>query len=537
MRDMHRRARLAIPPLLIAAAVLAAAMPVGVAAGFPSKDSDYHDYAEMAAALDEAVADHPSIVRKFSIGKSYQGRDIWAVKISDNVASDENEPEVFFDGLHHAREHLTVEQALAVVSWLTDGYGSDGRITHIVNQREIYVVPMVNPDGGEYDIAGSTYRAWRKNRQPNAGSTYIGTDLNRNYGYKWACCGGSSGSKSALTYRGPKAFSAPETRAIRDFWASRVVDGRQQIRAAITFHTAGEQILWPYGYTRTDVPSTMTKDDHAALVAMGKAMARMNGYTPMQSSSLYVTDGDQIDWAYGMHRIFMYTFELYPSHDEVSSNARFYPADEKIGPETERNKAAILYLIERAGCLYEVIGKAKQLCGPYFDDLEVTRGWKADRWGTDTATAGTFERTDPAATTHQLGTTTSGRKAIVTGASAGSSAGSYDLDYGITTYSSPLISLPPGDRGDLTFRYYMAHSSAASSQDYFRAYVMREDGSKTVVKEERASPHDDRPSWLTATISMDPWAGDTIRIVFEAADLGTSNLVEVGIDDVRITRP
>ena len=126
----------------------------------------------MVAELDKAVADHPAIVRKFSIGKSYQGREIWAAKISDNVATDENEPEVLFDGLHHAREHLTVEQALAILRWLTDGYGDrPAAITRLVDRREICIVFMVNPDGGEYDLTGSPYRAWRKNRQPNAGST------------------------------------------------------------------------------------------------------------------------------------------------------------------------------------------------------------------------------------------------------------------------------------------------------------------------------------------------------------------------------
>ncbi len=95
--------------------------------------------------------------------------------------------------------------------------------------------------------------------------------------------------------------------------ASRRIDGRQQIKTAITFHTAGEQVLWPYGYTKTDVPGDMTTDDHDALVALGKKMAATNGYTPMQSSSLYITDGDEIDWAYGHEHIFMYTFEMYPA--------------------------------------------------------------------------------------------------------------------------------------------------------------------------------------------------------------------------------
>ena len=119
---------------------------------------------------------------------------MWAVKVSDNVATDEPEPEVLFDSLHHAREHLTLEQNLALLRWLTDDYGTDAQITSIVNSREIWIVFAVNPDGAEFDLTGDPYREWRKNRQPNAGSTHRGTDLNRNYSYKWRCCGGSSGS-------------------------------------------------------------------------------------------------------------------------------------------------------------------------------------------------------------------------------------------------------------------------------------------------------------------------------------------------------
>ena len=204
--------------------------------------------------------------------------------------------------------------------------------------------------------------------------------------------------------------------------ASRRVGGRQQIKTAITFHTAGEQILWPYGYTKTDIPSDMTTDDHAALVALGRKMAATNGYTAMQSSSLYVTDGDEIDWAYGVEHIFMYTFELYPSHSQVSSNARFYPRDEVIAPQTERNKAAILMLIEAAGCPYSATGTAKANCGPLYDSFQTYGGWIANPLGTDTATGGAWQRANPATTARQAGTVPSGSHALVTGRLAGATA-------------------------------------------------------------------------------------------------------------------
>lgn len=327
---------------------------------FPPADSAYHDYAEMVAEIQQAEADHGAIFDLFSMGTSYEGRTIWAGKISDNVGTDEDEPEVLFTHHQHAREHLTVEMGLYTLRILTDEYGTDSQITNLVNSREIWMVFDMNPDGGEYDIATGSYRSWRKNRQPNPGSSYVGTDLNRNWGYRWGCCGGSSGTFSSETYRGASAFSAPETQVVRDFVNSRVIGGEQQITVAIDFHTYQELVLWPYGYTFTDVPSDMTQDDHNVLVTMGQAMAATNGYTPEQASDLYITDGTINDWLYGVHRIMNYTFEMYP---RTSTHGGFYPPDEVIPTQTSRNRDAVLYLLEQADCPYDVIGKGAQYCG------------------------------------------------------------------------------------------------------------------------------------------------------------------------------
>jgi carboxypeptidase T len=326
---------------------------------FPSADSNYHDYAEMVAELQQAALDHPSIFSLFSPGVSYQGRTIWAGKISDNVGTDEDEPEVLFTHHQHAREHLTVEMALYTLRILTDEYGTDPQITSLVNGRELWLVFDMNPDGGEYDIATGSYASWRKNRQPNTGSSAIGTDLNRNWGYKWGCCGGSSGTASSDTYRGASGFSAPETQVVRDFVNSRVIGGKQQITTHIDFHTYAELVMWPYGYTLTDLPADMTQDDHDTFVTMGQAMAATNGYTPQQMSDLYITDGTICDWLYGAHHIFSYTFEMYPV---TSGQGGFYPPDEVIPAQTTRNRASILYLLEHSDCVYTVIGKQGQYC-------------------------------------------------------------------------------------------------------------------------------------------------------------------------------
>ena len=132
--------------------------------------SGYHNYPEMVGEIKQAAIDYPDIVSVFSIGKSYQGRDIWMAKISDNVATDEDEPEVLIDALHHAREHLTTEQALATLKWLTQGYGTDPTVTRLVDTREIFIIFALNPDGMQYDLTGDPFRAWRKNRQPNPGA-------------------------------------------------------------------------------------------------------------------------------------------------------------------------------------------------------------------------------------------------------------------------------------------------------------------------------------------------------------------------------
>ncbi|MEU1006052.1 M14 family metallopeptidase [Streptomyces tibetensis] len=326
---------------------------------FPSADSKYHNYAEMTSEINSIVSANPSIASQRVIGKSYQGRNIVAIKISDNVGTDESEPEVLFTHHQHAREHLTVEMALYLLRELTSGYGSDSRVTGMVNNREIWIVPDINPDGGEYDIASGSYRSWRKNRQPNSGSSYLGTDLNRNWDHRWGCCGGSSGSTSSETYRGPAAESAPEVKVVSDFVRSRVVGGKQQIKAGVDFHTYSELVLWPFGYTYSDTTTGMTADDNSAFKAVGRKMAASNGYTAEQSSDLYITDGSIDDYLWGAHKIFAYTFEMYPR----SGGGGFYPPDEVIERETSRNRDAVLQLLENADCMYRSIGKETQYCG------------------------------------------------------------------------------------------------------------------------------------------------------------------------------
>jgi len=340
---------------------VALAAPATGSAAEPNGFEYFHTYAEVKTEIDQTVADHPGIAKRFNIGRSYEGRKIWGIKISDNVGADENEPEVFINAQIHARERATNELALAIVGWLTDTYG-DGdpfgqRVTGIVDSREIFIVPTINPDGAEFDIQGGQWRQWRKNRQPIPDSTEIGIDLNRQFGYMWNCCGGSSAKPSSTTYHGPHAWYAPEARRYRNFVNSRVINGRQQITVILSLHSAGRLVLWPYSYTRQNVPPEMPQDEHHAFVDLGSEVAALNGYRPEQGSDLYIVDGDQDDWAYHEHGIFTLTFEM-----ARGAVKRYYPTQSELAVDINANRPAVLHLLEEANCPFRAARPAAQYC-------------------------------------------------------------------------------------------------------------------------------------------------------------------------------
>jgi hypothetical protein len=206
-----------------------------------------------------------------------------------------------------------------------------------VNSRQIYIIPSVNPDGGEYDIATGSYRFWRKNRQPTSG--IFGTDQNRNYTYKWGCCGGSSGQPNSETYRGPSPLSTPESARMADFMIAH-----PNVTTGISYHAYGDLALYPYGYTFTDIPSDMTLMDYQTFVAMGAEIQRTTGYQAQQSSDLYITDGDWNDWMYGALGRYPITIELGGYGDG------FYPPDEVIPTEIAKNRQAALFVAAIADC-------------------------------------------------------------------------------------------------------------------------------------------------------------------------------------------
>jgi hypothetical protein len=137
----------------------------------------------------------------------------------------------------------------------------------------------------------------------------------------------------------------------------RVVGGEQQIRVIVSLHSAGRLVLWPYSYTKQDIPPEMPVDDHTAFVAFGTEMARLNDYRPRQASDLYIVDGDANDWAYHAHGIFAFTFEMLRG-----ANNRYYPSASEIRHDLLRNRPALLHMIENADCPYRDAGLEEEHC-------------------------------------------------------------------------------------------------------------------------------------------------------------------------------
>jgi carboxypeptidase T len=537
--------RIGLATLLLSAIAFATA-PVAQAgmAEFPTGFERYHTNSEVEAALDAAVASfgqgQGAILKRYVIGRSFEGRDIWAVKISDNVAVDENEPEVLSESGMHAREHITVEMALYMIDLLTQNYGrSDGlgqRVTNIVNSREIWIIPVLNPDGAEYDIFGGAFHKWRKNRQTFDWTRKVGIDINRNFSFMWGTKG-SAGKPGSGQYRGQFPFQATEAAVLRDFILARRINGTQQIKTVFNWHSYGEFIMWPYGYTKVDVPPTMTVADHTTFVALGTQMARLNGYRARQGSDSYIYSGDFPAWAYGEQRLFVFTFEMHPKIGAGPAGGGFYPPASVVDAQVQRNREAVLYFLEQADCPYRAAGLGATNCGPLYDDFETDRGWALNPRGTDSATGGAWERAVPQSSVdavgpRQLAAVASGRAALVTGRLSGGNASANDLDGGTTSASSPSVVLD-GGHWTLDFRYTFAHDAAAGNADYLQVSVIH-GNNVTPVWTVNGQAAIRNASWTSATASLDAWAGKTVRLIFEANDGGADNILEAAIDDVRV---
>jgi hypothetical protein len=257
---------------------------------------EYLSYPEVVTALNGFASTYPAITDLASIGTSTEGRDIWALKISDNAATDESEPEVLILGNTHAREQITQIICVAMAESLLSNYGNDPQFTAWVDEREIWIVPVLNPDGLTWVETSDLF--WRKNRwvDPQSLITH-GVDLNRNYAYEWGHDdAGSSGSPVSALYRGPSAASEPETQAMQNFIDSR------DLTFCISYHAYGNLTLWGPGF-KPAIPV-----DQDLFVEFGDIVNQQNGYLPGNTGmgNIYITNGVMDDWVY-----------LSPTHSKV----------------------------------------------------------------------------------------------------------------------------------------------------------------------------------------------------------------------------
>ena len=298
----------------------------------------FHSYKEIEQDLLAIESAHPNLARVIDIGDSLENRNIYALKISDNVQMEEDEAGVLFLGCHHAREWISVEVPFLIGKYLVENYATNSEIKELVDRSEIWIIPLVNPDGLEYSI--HFYRYWRKNMRDNGDGSY-GVDLNRNYGFKWGYDNaGSSPIPFSGTYRGKSPFSEPETQAIRDLFTQK------NFQALITYHSYSQVILYSWGYTKEPSYKNGLLANLAA--EMSAFIEPVNGrlYEYGQAGDFfYLTNGDTTDWSFGVYGIPSYTIEL-PPVDQIHGG--FFNAEEDINSIFNENLPSALYLIDWA---------------------------------------------------------------------------------------------------------------------------------------------------------------------------------------------
>ncbi len=345
----------------------------------------YRTVVEMRALLNEKAVQYPNLAEVFVYGSSWEkvnsgggaGHDLFGIKLT-NKQRPGPKPRFFLMTAIHARELATSEVALRFIDYLLNGYGVDGDATWLLDEHEIIVVPVVNPDGRV--IAEQGYQQ-RKNTNYTYGGnclnppTYydqIGVDLNRNSSFKWGTVNTPSEPRCGQTYPGPFAASEPETAGLENLVRSLFPDQRGPLDTdaasiattgvLISLHSYGNLVLWPWGHMSTAAPNA------TELSLIGRKFASYNGYTPHQSIGLYPTSGTTDDWSYGELGIASFTFEIGPSSGQCGG---FFPPLSCLDGGTDgafwpRNLGALVYAARIARTPYQLVH------GPTPDTLTAT---------------------------------------------------------------------------------------------------------------------------------------------------------------------
>lgn len=307
----------------------------------------YHGYDALVAELRTIQSANSRIVTLSTIGTSVEGRAIVAARIT-NPDVTTRKPVVVYLAAYHAREVVTPELALKTLHMFVDDYGRDPLLTNLVDTREIWVVPLVNPDGWSRVERGAQW--WRKNADGNptgcgvnpgvgAGSATPGVDLNRNHDDHWGQDLGSSPDPCGETYRGAAAHSEPEAQAVQTLVNST------HPTALISWHSYGNQVLWPWGYSATAGSASPLLD------ALGGRLAALTGYQGGPTgSTLYVTSGELTDWAWVTTGTAGFTIEVGGYADSPTCRGGggscnpFAPPYSAVSRFWDQNRLAALYL-------------------------------------------------------------------------------------------------------------------------------------------------------------------------------------------------
>ncbi|NTV83604.1 MAG: hypothetical protein HGA23_04810, partial [Bacteroidales bacterium] len=268
--------------------------------------ANYHDYNSSRTLVDSLMAVYPQLIEKHIYGYSLLSRELYAVKISDNVQQDEDEPEISFDGAHHGDEIMGAEVLIVFMRELCTAYGTDPTLTQLVNNREIWIFPFINPDG-----------RMSMSRYNNAG-----VDVNRDWGYMWDFEGGSTAP-----------FSQPESQAARN-WINE-----NQFVLSQTNHGGDESVSYPWSYRPDQCP------DNAPISNLAAGYSSHSGYVPTLAyfqgyTGMYPINGSAKDFFYAVMGSVGWTLE-------ISFNKT--PPNTQITQYYNWNRPAMIYLLQQAG--------------------------------------------------------------------------------------------------------------------------------------------------------------------------------------------
>jgi murein tripeptide amidase MpaA len=297
---------------------------------------EYYNYQDMTDLFYNLEETYPEIMSYASLGETYEERNVWMVKLSDNVEVNEDEPGVLLMGAHHGNEKPSYESLIFFIKHMVENYGkentdddgdgalnediidgvdndgdslvdedpSEDRVREVIDNTEIFVIPMVNPDGVEANT--------RKNRAPKEGqANNIGVDLNRNYAFKWELYNIFPGiyndawtsNPESWNYRGGYPFSEKESSAVKDFVES------EDIKISLSYHSYGEFIVYPWTHT-----SQITPHENQ-FISIGDGISSINGYYFYKGRGTILPwpggiIGTSENWLYGVQDILSFTIEL-----------------------------------------------------------------------------------------------------------------------------------------------------------------------------------------------------------------------------------